>query len=322
MPDLNLDLDYFAHPKTTRLIGLLGKGAEVLPIKLWAYCGKYHKEHGKLTGYSTQEIESIVGWWGDSGVFIQAMLKVRFLDDIGGDYACHNWAARNGHLEALSEKNRAAANARWDKIRKQRLDSMRDDASGMPQALPTHGSGMPQPTNLPTNQPTDQKQQQGEQARTSPPSGKDLRDGKVDLENFIRIWWGSKEGNLAYAILVQFVQLSKQYGEAAVGEAIIQAAKQNVRKLAYVQGILNPRAKEQPRQTSSPRTGEAKAVGELIAKVLKFPCEDHPEILVTAGEQCPLCFPKCKKCGEEHWIGETCEEWKARIPEIKKMLQS
>jgi len=321
MPDLNLDLDYFEHPKTKRLIGLLGKGAEVLPIKLWAYCGKYHKEHGRLTGYSTQEIESIVGWWGDPGVFIAAMVKVRLLDEEAGDYACHNWAKRNGHLEALSEKNRAAANARWNKLRKQRLEGMQTDAPGMPQASVVHPPGMPQPTNQPANQPTDQKQQPGEVPRTQPPSCKDLAEGKMNMETFIRVWWGAKEGNLSYPVLVQFIQLAHVHGDAAVGEAIIQAANQNVRRLSYVRGILTPKAKEQSRQSSAPRTGEAMPVGQLMGKVMKFPCEDHPEILVAEGEQCPKCYPKCEKCGEYHWTGETCEEWKTRMPEIRKLAQ-
>jgi hypothetical protein len=315
MPYLNLDLDYFTHPKTTRLIGLLGKGAEVLPIRLWCYCGKYHAEDGRLTGYSTQEIESLVGWWGDPGALIAALLKVRFLEGSEENYGCHDWAGRNGHIHALSERNRKVAQARWDKIKG-------SPTSGIPDGIPEKKSGIPQPTIHPTNQPTDQKQQQGAEPRTQPPTGKDLQEGKMDFETFIRVWWGPKEGNLSYPILVQFVQLGKQYGEAKVGEAIIQAANQNVRKLTYVRGILSPRVKERPVQSAASRTGETKVVGDLISKVLTFPCEDHPEILLADTEQCPKCFPKCPKCGEVHWIGETCEEWKARIPEIKKLVQS
>ena len=324
MPDLNLDLDYFTHPKTQRLIGLLGKGAEVLPLRLWCYCGKYHTEDGRLTGYSAREIESLVGWWGDPGVLVDALIKVRFLEGEEENYLCHDWAERNGHIQALKERNQKAAKSRYDKLRGKDGDECgKLTASGAPQSesgTPHSDSGMPQPTNQPTNQPTDQKQQQG-RVLPQPPSGKDLQDGKMGMETFLRIWWGSKEGNLSYPILVQFVQMAKQYGPGAVGEAIIQAANQNVRKLAYVRGILAPKAKEQPRQTSAPRTGEAKAVGELIGKSLKYPCEDHPKILLAEGDFCPLCYPKCEKCGVNHWAGETCEEWKSRIPDLKNMLQ-
>jgi hypothetical protein len=79
MTSLNLDLDFFDHPKTRRLVGLLGRGSEVLPIKLWCWCAKYHAESGWLTGYSAQEIESILGWWGEPGKMVEAMVKVGFL---------------------------------------------------------------------------------------------------------------------------------------------------------------------------------------------------------------------------------------------------
>jgi hypothetical protein len=64
MAYLNLDLDYFDHPQTVMLISLLGRGAEVLPLKLWRTCGKFYSKDGRLTGYSADAIELTVGWWG------------------------------------------------------------------------------------------------------------------------------------------------------------------------------------------------------------------------------------------------------------------
>lgn len=66
MPYLNIDLDYFDHPKTVRLIGLLGRDADVLPIRLWKYCGKFMAEDGRLIGLSVQEIEAAMGWRGQA----------------------------------------------------------------------------------------------------------------------------------------------------------------------------------------------------------------------------------------------------------------
>ncbi len=80
MPYLNLDLDFFQHPKTKRLIGILGPGAELIPIKLWAYCGKYHAQDGMLSGYSYREVASLCEWVGDATILIQALIKVGFLD--------------------------------------------------------------------------------------------------------------------------------------------------------------------------------------------------------------------------------------------------
>ncbi len=121
MPSLNLDLDYFDHPKTRRLVGLLGRGAEVLPIKLWSYCGKFHAEDGRLAGYSPQEIESIVGWWGKEGECIAVMLRegTRFLHPLpdGDGFQAHDWLEHQGHFAMYRERARHAAAARWGKAR-------------------------------------------------------------------------------------------------------------------------------------------------------------------------------------------------------------
>ena len=119
MPYLNLDLDYFANIKTRRLVGLLGKGSEVLPLKLWCACGKYRPETGSLTGYSAQEIESLCEWWGKSGAMVEAMQRVGFLDLVSAEngappaYAIHDWAEHAGHLSAFKRRARAAAQKRW-----------------------------------------------------------------------------------------------------------------------------------------------------------------------------------------------------------------
>ncbi len=115
MPYLNLDLDYFTHPKTMRLIGLLGKGSEVLPIKLWCHAGKHHAGTGKLSGYSPKEIEAVVGWWGSEGSFVEAMIHVGFMIDNEGNYELHEWKDHEGHLVMFKKRAKRAALARWSK---------------------------------------------------------------------------------------------------------------------------------------------------------------------------------------------------------------
>ncbi len=115
MPSLNLDFRFFDHPKVKRLVGLLGKGAETLPLRLWCHCGEYHSDDGRLTGYSTQEIETISGWWGTSGAAIEALVRVGFLDVVDGGYQIHHWLEREGHLIAYRKRAKAAAKKRWAK---------------------------------------------------------------------------------------------------------------------------------------------------------------------------------------------------------------
>lgn len=145
MSALNLDLNYFDHPKTVRLVGLLGRNAEVLPIRLWCYCGKHHAESGRLTGYLPQEIEAAVQWWGKQGEMIRAMLKVGFLHEIDGGYEVHDWQEHSGHLAAFKERGRHAANERWRKYREHASSIAKGTDKQCPirsgPTLPTNQSG-------------------------------------------------------------------------------------------------------------------------------------------------------------------------------------
>jgi hypothetical protein len=119
MPALNLDLNYFDHRKTVRLAGLLGRGSEVLPLVLWCYCGRHHAEDGRLTGYSPQEVETIVRWRGKGGDAVDALVRVGFLDPIppegGGGYQVHDWLDHARHFSMYQQRAKRAADARWDK---------------------------------------------------------------------------------------------------------------------------------------------------------------------------------------------------------------
>jgi hypothetical protein len=135
MPNINLDVDYFDHVKTVRLIGLLGKGSAELPIRLWCYCGKHRAKDGDLTGLSAQEIEAFVGWWGKPGAMVRAMLQVGFLDETSDGYQLHDWNEREGHLRVFHERAKAAAAARWG-TPVDASSNAPSNASSMPQAMP------------------------------------------------------------------------------------------------------------------------------------------------------------------------------------------
>jgi hypothetical protein len=113
MPYLNIDLDYFEHRKTRRLIVLLGRGAEVLPIRLWAYCGKFHSEDGKLTGYSDQEIESAAGWWGKPGEMLDGLRQAGYMTKEGKVWSMKNWLEHQGHIAAFRARGKMMAERRW-----------------------------------------------------------------------------------------------------------------------------------------------------------------------------------------------------------------
>jgi 5-methylcytosine-specific restriction endonuclease McrA len=118
VPALNLDLDYFTHPKIMRLAGMLGPYALALPIRLWCHAAKHHCETGKLEGYSKYEVESVSGWTGAPGDFVDAMVKIKLLDEIQGGYAIHDWLDHAGHLGAFKKRGKAANKKRWKDLAK------------------------------------------------------------------------------------------------------------------------------------------------------------------------------------------------------------
>lgn len=122
MTYLNLDPNYFGHLETKRLIARLGKGSEVLPLKLWCYTAKYYASDGKLVGHSAVDIESAVEWWGDPGKCVKAMSAkdIRFLDREGDCFEVHGWLKHNGHLSAFSARASKASKERWRKYREER----------------------------------------------------------------------------------------------------------------------------------------------------------------------------------------------------------
>lgn len=150
MANLNVDLNFFDHPKTKRLVGLLGRGSEVLPIKLWAYAGKVRAEDGRLVGHAAQEIESIAGWWGKPGEMLEAMLRegTRFLElEADGTYALHDWLEYQGHLAAYKIRGKKAADARWEKLAGESIKPI--NATSIPQACHKHSPNLlTKPTDL------------------------------------------------------------------------------------------------------------------------------------------------------------------------------
>jgi hypothetical protein len=140
MPSVNLDVMYFEHDKTIRLVDRLGRDADVLPIRLWAYTGRHHAESGRLKGLTAREIEKKIGWRGQSGQCVKALLAVGFLERDGETYVVHDWLEHSGHLSAFSHRARKAAHARWDKARQAGA------AADAPSIAQASGEQCPNPT--------------------------------------------------------------------------------------------------------------------------------------------------------------------------------
>jgi len=134
------------------MIGPLG---EIMPVRAWLYCAKYHERDGRFQNYSDKEIESCLNWPGDSGKCVRAMAKVGFFGKDAKGYYCHDWKDHQGHISAIKDRNKLVAITRWETIRKKakeaarlaKLNNFSDvkeaSTSGIPQVYQKSTTGVP-----------------------------------------------------------------------------------------------------------------------------------------------------------------------------------
>lgn len=155
MPYINLDFEYIDHPKTKRLIAIIGPVGEIMPVRAWLYCAKYHERDGRFSNYSEREIESCLSWRGDPGKFVRSMVRVGFFGKDSRGYYCHDWKEHQGHISAIKDRNKLVAVTRWEKIRMKAKEAARlaklnkfsdgkdDSTSGIPQVYQKSTTGIP-----------------------------------------------------------------------------------------------------------------------------------------------------------------------------------
>lgn len=124
MPDtINLDIDYFDHPKVRRLIGILGPGSEVHHIRLMTYTAKHRPGSGGFDDWSAEEIESAADWRGEKSKMVEAMIRCGLLHEKNGGYYLHDWKERQPHLvkyEKTKRERKKAADKRWNQERRRK----------------------------------------------------------------------------------------------------------------------------------------------------------------------------------------------------------
>lgn len=193
MAYLNLDPDYFTHRKTLRLIGLLGKDADVIPIRLWSYCAKHHPTDGVFKGYSIQEIESIAGWGGEPGKCVEKLTSVGFMEKMKESYGLHGWKEHEGHIIAFKKRGIKANRIRWKKIK--------DEYSRNPSRSPKSDFSDPptSPVQSSPNLPNQSKSSSAE--RPNGDSSKE-RVKQTDLDELGTLLYGSKDMSAADRVML------------------------------------------------------------------------------------------------------------------------
>jgi len=115
-PDIRIQISFKGHRKRRKLQVILGPGATDYLIDLWIECALSRPE-GILHGYDAFDIAMEAGWTGEPQIFVDALLKVGFLDILDkGTYALHDWEDHQPFVVKTKEKEehaRKASNARW-----------------------------------------------------------------------------------------------------------------------------------------------------------------------------------------------------------------
>lgn len=115
--DIRLSVDFFDHPKTMKLIRVMGLDGVFCLQRLWCFCGKYRPE-GTLDDMDVFDIELAARWTGEQGEFVSGMVKLKWIDCVDGVYTLHDWHDHNGfavHAKEREDQARKAAEKRWKK---------------------------------------------------------------------------------------------------------------------------------------------------------------------------------------------------------------
>lgn len=85
--EIPIDVDYFEHPKTLKLIAILKRPeADIYPLRLWRWATLYAKK-GVIEG--AEQLEQAVRWRGAPGALHKAMMAVGLLEKDGR--TIHDW---------------------------------------------------------------------------------------------------------------------------------------------------------------------------------------------------------------------------------------
>lgn len=119
--DIRLDANIAGNGKTRRLIRLIGDHGWACLIRLWLHAGVYFTK-GILHGLTNDDIEEIVGWKGDPGVFVSTLIDERWLDPCGenGELSIHDFKQHQPWIYFSEERSAVArdkALKRWGKAK-------------------------------------------------------------------------------------------------------------------------------------------------------------------------------------------------------------
>jgi len=190
--DFRLDVGFFDHHKTRRLIASLGLEAAWSLIRLWAFAA-VNKPDGRLSGMTDEDIAAACHYEGDAIGFVAELRRLRWLRNGRRSTCLNDWSDHQPF--AINAPRRQAAARKAAKDRWNRLKS--EDASRMPDACEPYA-----PSNAPPEPPEPPEHTEQTEKKKPPPTPR--RASRSGLfEGFTRFWAaypprnGTKRGRAA-----------------------------------------------------------------------------------------------------------------------------
>jgi hypothetical protein len=107
--ELPIDADYFTHPKTLKLISILGARADVYPLRVWAWASRYARD-GVVEGQH-RAIELAAGWKQPVGKLVASLQQAGFIDPDGK--TLHDWMNGIGRAILIYERKKQKMRAKY-----------------------------------------------------------------------------------------------------------------------------------------------------------------------------------------------------------------
>ena len=171
-------------------------------VLLWTWALDNCDKAGKLLSCTIDDIAAASYWQGNPRDLYNALVKVRWIDDVDGDIFVHDWNDFNKPFHDYIERKAK------DRLRKQRKNSA-GKSMEIPLEAPQEFHVSPSPSPSPSHVPSQQEEKQGNvRKRTtptafSPPSVDDVRaycqerNNRVEAQRFVDFYSskGWKVGN-------------------------------------------------------------------------------------------------------------------------------
>lgn len=128
---VQLDADYWDHPKTLHLVALMGPRGETVPLKMWSWAARF-KKSGVFD--STLQLAQACRYRGKPDQLQDALRTAGFLDADG--LTIHDWKERTGAGIAMYEREKER-----QRLKAERNRTKGDTAGGTEVSTPVRTPG-------------------------------------------------------------------------------------------------------------------------------------------------------------------------------------